>query len=366
MVFREGTILAASVCLFAAPAAAQETYRLTYVREPGTDHCPDEAAFRAAVTREVTRDPFRPDAPNLLTVILRRSEKNIRVRIVAKSASGSERTTTEHEKPLWQCTRLIQHAAFSAGMLIDPLEPAVSLQQPVAPPTPPIPPPPLPPPPPPPLSPPPPPPPSVPKAQTAPRPRLEPPTHLLVSFAGGGAVGSKPGLSPSLTLGLGVGQGALSMSAEFRSDSTAQRDEGPFRVYGSHKSGMVAPCWHVRLLSQLQLDRCVLLSVGWARSNAEHENRWKVVEMKLTFTWGVGVRGGLSLPLGTSWSLQSRLDVLYVPAPPVVDENGVEIWTFPHASAALQFGVAYAFGVSRPTAKPPPPPLSDKIFSGRR
>ncbi|WP_284719967.1 hypothetical protein [Polyangium sorediatum] len=141
-----------------------------------------------------------------------------------------------------------------------------------------------------------------------------------------------------------------------------RRIESGFRVDGSHNFGTIAPCWHVRAVSRWQLDRCVLLSISSTLASTEHDFKLLQGEdSKETLTWGIGVRGGLSYTFGTSWALFSRLDVLLVPAPPVVESNGREIWTFPSASAAVQVGLVYAFDVTHPTAKPPPPPLSQKF-----
>ena len=94
MALRGGMVLAASVCLLAAPAAAKETHRLAYVREPGTEECPDEAAFRAAVFRKLERDPFGPDAPDLLKVVLSRPNKEtIHAKLIVQPASGPESIT---------------------------------------------------------------------------------------------------------------------------------------------------------------------------------------------------------------------------------------------------------------------------------
>jgi len=352
MVFRGGTVLAASLCLLAAPAAAQETYRLDYVRKPGAEACPSEAAFRAAVSQEVGRNPFLPDASNLLTVVFHRSEKKIRVQIVAKPASGSEQNAPEHEKPAWNCAGLLQHAAFSAGMLIDPLEPPEP-EQPVASPPPPQAPPRPSPRPSPPSAPTP-----APTEQITPAPRSVPPIRLVLTTAGGAAFGSTPGLSPSLTVGVGLRQGPLSVSTELRYDLQARRIESRFRIYGSQTFGTVAPCWHVRAVSRWQLDRCILLSIGSTQASAEHDSKpLQGEDSKETLTWGIGVRGGLSYTFDTSWALFSRLDVLLVPAPPIVEANGREIWTYPYASAVVQVGLVYAFDVTHPTAKPPPAPL---------
>ncbi|MDC3955486.1 hypothetical protein [Polyangium jinanense] len=359
MALRGGTVLAASICLLAAPAAAQETYRLDYVREPGTEICPNEAVFRAAVSREVGRDPFQPDAPNLLTVVFRRSEKNVRVQIVAKSISGAEQRAPEHEKPTWQCAGLLHHAAFSAGMLIEPLEPPEPEPH-IAPPTPPAPPalpaPSLPP------SSPPPPPTAAQTVRAVPLPRPGPPTRILISFAGGAASGSTPTWSPSLVFGLGLRQAELSLGVEIRYDAESERIEEPYRIRGSQRFGMLIPCQHARVRSWLQLDKCILISVGYLDRSIEHDSKvWNFLEEKPTFTWGVGLRGGLSFPLGQSVTLQTRLDILFVPDPPEEIVLDREIWTYPYASAALQVGLVYAFDVTNPTAKPPPPPPPQKF-----
>lgn len=353
MTLRGGTILAASICFLATPASAQETYRLDYLRGSGTDNCPSEAAFRAAITREVGRDPFRPDAPNLLTVIFRRSDKIVRVGIVAKNASGSEEHAPEHEKPAWKCAELLHHASFSAGMLIDPIE----VPEPEQADDPPAPPPPPPPPPSPPPSA------SVPQAvRTVPQPQPGPSTRLLLAFAVGAASGSTPGLSPSLTFGLGIRLDELSLGLETRYDFQSQRYEKPFTIRGSQRFGTLKPCKHTRARPWLQLDNCFLLSIGWLERSIEDENKpTKFLQENPTFTWGVGLHGGLTFPLGPSFALQARLDVLFVPDPPAEVVRGREIWTYPHASAAVQVGLTYAFDVARLTAKPSPPPPSRKI-----
>lgn len=361
MALRGGTVLAASLCLLAAPAAAQETYRLDYMRELGAEACPSEAAFRAAVSREVGRDPFRPDAPNRLTVVFRRAEKTVRVQIVAKSRSGSEQSAPDHEKPARECAGLLGHAVFSAGMLIDPLEPlepeqpvaapaSASPQPPAPPPSPPSPPPPLP---------------SPSAGRIAAAPRPEPPTRPLISLAGGAAFGSTPGWSPSLTAGIGLRQDDIAIIAELRWDFGGTRADPPYQIHGSQRLAMIAPCQYIRRRSWLHLETCALIAFGWTQPSIEHDNsRWGGQKIEPTYTANVGFRGGLSFPLGPSFSLFARMDLLFGLDPPAVKILGREIWTYPYASAALQVGLVYAFDVTHPTAKPPPPPLSQKFSPG--
>ncbi|MRG93816.1 hypothetical protein [Polyangium spumosum] len=356
MILRGGTVLAASLCLLAAPASAQETYRLDYLRGSGTDNCPSEAAFRAAITREVGRDPFRSDAPNLLTVIFRRSDKIVRVGIVAKSASGSEVHAPEHEKPAWKCAELLHHASFSAGMLIDPIEVPESEQPVVAAAA--SPPPPQTPPPPPPEPPPPSPAPRPRPILVARPPRIAAPIRFMISIGGGASFGSTPGLSPSVTAGFWLQYKYLMGNLEYRHDFKSSRKEHPFRIHGSQDAISFFPCWNAAIGPRVQIERCFRLSIWQTHSDVTHDNTVLQSEKTEAFTWGIGLRAGLSYTF-TTLAIFGRLEVLGVPSPPVVEANGVEIWTYPHFSSAVQLGVA--FDVARLTAKPSPPPPSQKI-----
>jgi len=336
MALRWGVALGLSIGLLSRAAEANDTFRLTYVRESGVESCPDEKAFRARITQEIGRDPFDDEAAKSLTLLWRAESKRLHVTVVATNEKGEAHTAAEHHAPLHRCDRLFADAMFSAVMVVEPLDMPEEAQEepPAEPPA---------------LTPPPPPPPALPLPAPPP---FGPPGMTnaaasvrrgLVSFGVGGGLGSMPAPSLALAGGLGLRWAPFSISVEGRWEYAHEPRSSFVITEGTHKRGLVAPCTHQRVLPRLTLDECALIAVGRldVTSDLAPEMRgWKTS----TWTFGLGLRGGLSFPLSSSFTLQARLDFLYTPMAPRLVIDGHEVWSLPSGSATLQLGAIYTFG----------------------
>jgi hypothetical protein len=360
MGLRWGVAFGLSLGLFARSAEAKELYRLAYVRGPGAAQCPDESTFRAKVSDEIDRDPFVPDAPNVLTVAVRAERGRLFATVFATNAQGEERKAAEHEKPLGRCDQLLEDAAFSAAMVVDPIElppaetellgatlpvsPSDDERAPSASPSA-----------------------SVTVVVSPPRPPLPARPRLVFSLVGGAGVGSTPGISPAVSTGIGVRWPRFSLSGELRLDTRGSRDELLYSVQGRHVRGTFVGCRHQALLPWLGLDECVLVPLGWATMvgaprSPDINADWNTGG----FTWAVGVRGGLSLKLSSTWSFHTRLDFLYAPTPPVVRAYGQEVFRMSAASAALQIGLVGTFDVFRRTPRAVPNTTHENSLAAAR
>jgi hypothetical protein len=67
-------VLLLAGALTASSARAAPTSRLTYVRGPGAEKCPDEAELRRAVAERLGYDPFFPAANRTIVAEITRTQ----------------------------------------------------------------------------------------------------------------------------------------------------------------------------------------------------------------------------------------------------------------------------------------------------
>lgn len=109
-------------------AHAAPTARLVYVREAGTETCPDEGSVRAAVAARLGYDPFFSVAESTLVADVTGVGKAFRVRIRLVDAAQMLRGKREFRHEGAQCSDAIDAMALSMSLAIDP----ESLQRPPA------------------------------------------------------------------------------------------------------------------------------------------------------------------------------------------------------------------------------------------
>ena len=81
-----GVLAAGEVAACAAPSA-----RLVYVRGPGAERCPSEAAVRAAVSARLGYDPFFDWARETIFVEIQRGPRAFRVLVKLVGADNLQR-----------------------------------------------------------------------------------------------------------------------------------------------------------------------------------------------------------------------------------------------------------------------------------
>ncbi|KYF86761.1 hypothetical protein BE17_12400 [Sorangium cellulosum] len=75
----------------AGPALRPSAARLEYVRGHGAEHCPDASFLRAEVARVAGEDPFRDDAPILISVRIERHEAELVASLALRDSQGATR-----------------------------------------------------------------------------------------------------------------------------------------------------------------------------------------------------------------------------------------------------------------------------------
>ncbi|WP_437641383.1 hypothetical protein [Sorangium sp. So ce854] len=75
----------------AEPALRPSAARLDYVRGPGAERCPDASFLRAEVARVAGADPFRDDAPLLVSVRIERQGPDLVASLALRDGQGDTR-----------------------------------------------------------------------------------------------------------------------------------------------------------------------------------------------------------------------------------------------------------------------------------
>lgn len=117
---RIGAVLPAITLVFGAfDAAASPTSKLVYARAPGTETCPDEAAFRSTVAARTGYDPFFPFAKRTVLTRLDVADRQFRARMEILDAHGSlvgEKTFVSTDG---DCDELMRTMALAVSLAID-------------------------------------------------------------------------------------------------------------------------------------------------------------------------------------------------------------------------------------------------------
>jgi hypothetical protein len=112
--------LGVALTLFPGVALANQQFRLFYVREPGTEACPEEVELRLAVASRLGYDPFSPTAD--AAVVARVSPRGERLSgsVEITDGSGISRGRRDIEASGERCDELFRALALSVSIAIDP------------------------------------------------------------------------------------------------------------------------------------------------------------------------------------------------------------------------------------------------------
>jgi hypothetical protein len=113
-----GSLLAALA--LARPAAAFPSTRLVYVRGPGTEDCPDQAAVREAVSTRLGYDPFFPSSDKTIVARVSRRADHLSGQVELVDDHGVQVGLREFSAEPDHCDDLIRAMALSISIAIDP------------------------------------------------------------------------------------------------------------------------------------------------------------------------------------------------------------------------------------------------------
>jgi hypothetical protein len=307
-----GTVLAfatlAAALASASPSALAQVpsaaARLSYMRGPGAEDCPDEQALRDAVAALLGgRDPFAAEGAKRMDVTIVRPSRDFAGRFALYGEDG--RLIGEQEHANAACTTLVQDLGASIAIAlgsyarpIDPAPPALALA---------------------PASPPP-----QPAPPQPPGPDVTPPPArgLRLQVGAGAALGG--GFAPALSVGFGGLIGArwpaASLSLDVRADlpaSTEPTANAAFRT--SWLGASLVPCGYVRWLLA-----CGLVSAGRVRSAATGNT---TPADSAAGYLGFGGRIGLEAPFSSRFAGQITADILVNALRPRIRLDGDAVWS---------------------------------------
>jgi hypothetical protein len=341
----------ALVASFPRAARADASARLVYLRGPGAEQCPGEAAIRAAVSSRLGYDPFFPWAHDTLFTEIDRSGDAFRAVVKLVDANNLQRGARELSVRGSDCSAVIDVLALTISLTIDPSSvigepkadapPAATPEAPSQPPpaaaeasparvtaTPE------------PESPPPPP---APRLQHAanerPEPRLLPANPLSIRVALGAlaAVDAAPAPNAGLTVSVGATWRIFSLDLEGRADLPSQGSSSvpSMEVRSWLIAGSVVPCAHV-----VFLFGCPVASFGAIGATArgvahprENYGAW----------WALGGRLGAEWAPGPHVLVRAYVEGLGTMLPVDLFVDGGWIYRFPRWNADLGAAVAWRF-----------------------
>ena len=125
-VSRRTATIASIVTALAVPGAtanawAEANARLVYSRDRAANECPDEAALRDAVRGRLGYDPFATDAGAAVTFAVRAEGKALVARIERTDDAGLSLGVRELRSRGESCEALLQAAALSLSIALDPV-----------------------------------------------------------------------------------------------------------------------------------------------------------------------------------------------------------------------------------------------------
>jgi hypothetical protein len=117
------------------PRTREPEFRLFYVREPGTEGCPEEVELRLSVAARLGYDPFNPTAGPAVMARVSPDGELLTGSVEITDAAGVSRGRREIQTPGARCDELFRALALSVSIAIDP-ERALGEEEPRAPATP--------------------------------------------------------------------------------------------------------------------------------------------------------------------------------------------------------------------------------------
>lgn len=343
--------VAALVALTPASGRAGASARLVYVRGPGAEACPAEAAVRAAVSTRLGYDPFFAWAHDTLFAEITRSGRTYHAAIKLVGDDNRLRGGRDLSVTSDDCSSVVDAMGLTISLTIDPSHTGDGAPHPVATSPPPQP---TPTPATDPVGPPPPPPsalqaagPSAPASpvtpQAASQDRLVTPPGRDDRFRGYvgvgalGSVGAEPSASVGATIFVGASWRLLSVDLEARGDvpTTVTSDVPSARVQAYLLAGSLVPC--VRYVFAFG---CPVLSVG----RLDATSMGPTSPHDATDAWvGAGGRAGVQIELGADWWLRAYGEVLGTLRRETLLIGGANAYTFPPASGGLGAAIAWRF-----------------------
>ena len=315
-----------------APAEAR-TVQLVYTRGAGADQCPDEEELRDGVAGRLGFDPFDASAKSKVSARIYKDGKTLRATVEVIDATGAVTGSRELSSTKNDCVELASAMTLTISMVVDPLG-----KGPPAPP-------PLPTPSATPSSPPQPPPPEPvaplviappPRTiDTPPAPASEERTRLRLGLGGEGALGFAPRSSFGATAAIGLDLGTFSIDLEGRRDAPTTAAVGRGNITTAVSLASLVPCLHRRAVVV-----CAVASLGALQAKGGGVD---VTSSQSSVFVGVGLRGGVEVPISKAFSLFARLEVLAPLIRTSVRLDGDEVWSAPTLSGSLGLGALVFF-----------------------
>ena len=325
------------VVLLARGARAEEAPRLAYVVDDRTQGCPDENAFREAVTARLGRDPFDAGAARTLVVRADLEGGTIEVSATLVATDDSSVGLRSFVAPADRCAEAMDAVALAVSLAVQPglgMEPEAP--PPASRPTPTavekaieiakV---------------------SEPTAEMQPQGRerrdAQPPheersggerSDFALGLVGHVAIGIGPGVGGGGAMFVQHRDGALSVGAEFRVDglSSGLALPGGGSVSTSLVAGTFVPCGNFDMFAV-----CGVALVGEMRASskdvthpASDREHYAAAGGRFVANW----------PLSQRFYAVGRLDLLATLVPVDIELGGENVWSSPAGSATLGAGVA--------------------------
>lgn len=123
--------LAFALAAVAAPAGATPSAKLTYVRGPGAEACPDESELRRAVAARLGYDPFFPTAPQAIVAQIHArarpdGRRGYRGDVQIVNEHGIVRGERALETKSEDCAEMVRALALGISIAVDDLDVIVS------------------------------------------------------------------------------------------------------------------------------------------------------------------------------------------------------------------------------------------------
>jgi len=333
-------IMCAATATEGAARAAPPSAHLEFVRLPGAEKCPDEAAVREAVAARLGYDPFSPAAESAVSVIFGPSGHGLHARIELVDEHGEVTHARELTARGTACDQLASTVELSISMAINPLafaeelgalperpqatevapaktEPQASGETPqeletATPIMPPIPPAPAPP-------------------ATVVKPAPQPPK--LRPRIGTGfitAVGTAPTVAFGFTLHVGLRARYWSANVEIRADvpASAATPNGGGVSTGLYGATLV-PCFHYSAFAA-----CGLFTVAAMVSKGEG---FALSFERSSPYVAAGVRAALEIPLGRIFAVLIAADLVAPIVSTVLIANDTQVFSTPPVAGVFQF-----------------------------
>lgn len=314
-------------------AAASPSARLVYVRNAGTESCPDESAVRSAVAARLGYDPFFPSAAETMFIELSKEKSGYRARVKLVDDKSNVRGTREIAERGASCSGMIDTLALSISIAIDPdslTRAPTSEPAPATEPTPndtaalprtaePVP--------------------AMPAApqevrRTAPPPSVRPSLRVEALFAPAVWISSGPPLAVGGELGARLRWPSVSVGLELRGDAPASRVVRNVDVTLGFFGGSFVACGHSTIFFA-----CARGTLGamTATSNASASRD----DSTLRLLTGASV--GTEIPVGASFQLLVRAIGNVALGNQTIVLNRANVHDLPRLSAALEVGGVVRF-----------------------